>query len=219
MKPDPHTADGCSRCGTCCQKGGPALHREDRHLVESGRIHTRDLYTIRRGEPVHDPIRGCLLPTRREIIKIKGQGGRWTCRCFDPAARTCRIYEERPLECRLLACWNTRPIERAYARGRLARRDLVGGVAGLWDVVAEHERRCDHYRLRRLLAPWPEASAVRRRGEAAEIVRYDSELRVRAVARIGIEEEMLDFLFGRPLCRTLRPLHGGPNPPTDPAGL
>ncbi len=219
MTPDPHAGDGCTRCGTCCRKGGPALHREDRHLVESGLIHTRDLYTLRRGELVHDPIQGRLLPARREIIKIKGQSGRWTCRCYDPAARTCRIYAERPLECRLLACWNTRPIERAYARGRLARRDLVGGIAGLWEVVTEHERRCDHYRLRRLLAPVPVKTAAQRQREAAEIVRYDALLRRRVVAGIGIEEEMLDFLFGRPLSRTLRYLHAGLKPLSAPPGL
>ncbi len=186
--------------------------------MESGLIHTRDLYTIRRGELVHDPIQGRVVTARREIIKIKGRGGRWTCICFDPAAGTCRIYTERPLECRLLACWNTRPIERAYTRGRLVRRDLVGSIAGLWEAVAEHERRCDVYRLRRLLAPAPAAAAARRLHTAAEIVHYDAELRRRVVARTGLEEEMLDFLFGRPLSRVLRSLQAGLNPSMAPAG-
>jgi hypothetical protein len=32
------TDTACRRCGTCCRKGGPALHREDRHLVVDGLI-------------------------------------------------------------------------------------------------------------------------------------------------------------------------------------
>jgi Fe-S-cluster containining protein len=218
MKTDLNPDAGCARCGTCCRKGGPALHREDRHLVESGVLHTRDLTTIRRGEWVHDPIQNRLLPARREIIKIKGQGGRWTCRCFDPATRSCRIYEERPLECRLLACWNTERIECAYARGRLVRRDLVGGIAGLWELVAAHEQRCDHRGLQRLLAPRPASSAARRRREAAEIINYDAALRREVVARTGIEAEMLEFLFGRPLSRVVHPPRGRAMPSTDPAG-
>ncbi len=198
--------DGCIRCGACCRSGGPALHREDRRLVETGLIHTRDLYTLRRGEMAYDQIRRVVVPVRREIIKIKGQGATWTCRFFDAAAATCGIYAERPLECRLLECWNTARIERAYARGRLARRDLLAGIQGLWPVVEEHERRCDHRRIRKLLAPGRGAGAVRRRHELTEILHYDGELRARVLARIGLEAEMLDFLFGRPLPKTLRAL-------------
>ena len=26
----------CQQCGTCCTSGGPALHKEDKHLVVDG---------------------------------------------------------------------------------------------------------------------------------------------------------------------------------------
>ncbi len=201
--------DGCTRCGACCRSGGPALHREDRPLVETGLIHTRDLYTIRRGEMAHDQIRGIVVPTREDIIKIKGQGATWVCRFFDPDVCTCRIYAERPLECRLLECWNTDRIERVYAQGRLTRRDLLAGIQGLWPVVEEHQRRCDYRRIRKLLAPGPIKSAERRRRELAELIRYDGELRAQVLARIGLEAGMLDFLFGRPLPATLHTLQAG----------
>lgn len=196
--------NACTRCGACCRAGGPALHREDRHLVETGLIHTRDLYTIRRGEMAHDQIRNIVVPTRSEIIKIKGQGGTWMCRLFDPAARACRIYEERPLECRLLECWDPDKIARAYARGRLSRRDLIGEIRGVWPVVQEHQRRCDYRRVLKLLAPGPDGRVDRRRRELTAMIRYDEQLRARVIARIGLEAEMLDFLFGRPLPATLR---------------
>jgi Fe-S-cluster containining protein len=48
----------CRRCGTCCEKGGPSLHREDRPLVDNGQIPVRHLFTIRRGELAQDNIKG-----------------------------------------------------------------------------------------------------------------------------------------------------------------
>ena len=51
------TAGECRRCGTCCEKGGPALHGEDRPLVDRGQVPARCLFTIRAGEPVRDDMR------------------------------------------------------------------------------------------------------------------------------------------------------------------
>lgn len=47
----------CRRCGTCCEKGGPALHTDDRMLIENGHIPARYLFTIREGEPVVDNVK------------------------------------------------------------------------------------------------------------------------------------------------------------------
>lgn len=195
---------GCRRCGACCRKGGPALHREDRSLVETGAIPLVGLFTIRRGEPVEDPIAGRRIEAPAEIIKIKGCDGTWSCRYWDGRRRRCRIYADRPLECRLLECWNTAPFERAYAQGRLTRRELLSGIAGLWDLVAEHERRCGIAAAMRLLAAGAPGGPEGR--ELARRVAYDRELRRLAVARGGIAPETTDFLFGRPLEKLLAPL-------------
>lgn len=206
MKTSPAPLPSCSRCGTCCRKGGPALHREDRHLVEQGLIHTRHLYTIRRGEWAHDPITGVLTPASGDIIKIKGGSGTWACRFLDDAPRTCRIYADRPLECRTLTCWNTAGIEQVYAIGRLTRADLISGIAGLWELVGEHQERCDVERIRRLRMPADGPRAGRLAQELAEIIRYDTELRTLVVSHAGLEAGMTDFLFGRPLQQVLRAL-------------
>jgi len=182
------------------------LHREDRHLVEQGLIHTRHLYTIRRGEWVHDPITGALVQAAGDIIKIKGGSGIWACRFLDDGSQGCRIYADRPLECRTLTCWNTAGIERVYAIDRLTRKDLISGIAGLWELVIEHQERCDVERLRRLRMPADGPGAVRRARELAEIIRYDTELRNLVVSRAGLEAGMTDFLFGRPLQQVLRAL-------------
>jgi len=204
MKTSPSSRPPCSRCGTCCRKGGPALHREDRHLVEQGLIHTRHLYTIRRGEWAHDPITGALAPASGDIIKIKGGSGTRACRFFDDGPLACRIYADRPLECRTLTCWNTTAIERVYAIGRLSRKDLISGIAGLWELVAEHQERCDVERICRLYLPADEPRAGRRERELTEMIRYDTELRSLVVSRAGLEAGMTDFLFGRPLQLVLR---------------
>ena len=54
----------CVRCGTCCGKGGPAFHHEDKMLIEQGIILSKHLYTIRAGEPVYDNVTNYKLECR-----------------------------------------------------------------------------------------------------------------------------------------------------------
>ncbi|MGD9193367.1 MAG: hypothetical protein PVH58_15695, partial [Desulfobacterales bacterium] len=61
----------CMRCGTCCEKGGPSFHHDDRMLIEKGIILSKNLYTIRRGELAYDNVQGCLRAVESDIIKIK----------------------------------------------------------------------------------------------------------------------------------------------------
>jgi Fe-S-cluster containining protein len=203
MKPDP-TIQGCSRCGTCCRKGGPALHLEDRPLVEQGFIHTRFLYSIRRGEPARDPVRDRLVRVDGDIIKIKGGTDNWACCFLEADANRCRIYERRPLECRELKCWDPARLERIYERGRLSRRDLLAGIDGLWELIEDHERRCDYDRIRDWLQglAGPGADENRRRLEEARS--YDADVRRLLISRGGLEPGMLDFLLGRPVEQVVR---------------
>lgn len=211
MKPI-HATQRCSKCGTCCRNGGPSLHLEDRSLVEQGFIHTRHLYTIRRGEPARDPIRGGLVCIDSDIIKIKGSGGSWTCCFFDEDSNRCRIYDRRPLECRELACWDTSRIEQVYDRRRLSRSDLLAGIQGLWELIADHEQRCSHEQIQIWLKAKTGPDAETARIRLAEISAYDAEIRRRMVSHGRLEAAMLDFLLGRPVEQALRigyPAAGG----------
>ena len=118
----------CIRCGTCCEKGGPSLHLADKKLIENGTILLKCLYTIRKGELSYDNIKGYLVPAATDIIKIKGQKGSWTCFFYNPSENSCQIYASRPLECRVLKCWDTREIKKIYSQNRLTRQDLIAGV-------------------------------------------------------------------------------------------
>jgi len=205
----------CQRCGTCCRNGGPALHLADRRLVEQGLIHTRHLYTIRRGERAQDPIRGGLVRVGVDIIKIKGSGGSWACCFLDIDSNQCRIYENRPLECRELACWDTSRLEQMYERDRLSRRDLLAGMDGLWELIVHHERRCDYDLIfsRRRDMTSPEAETARL--HVAEIIAFDAEIRGLMISRGRLEPGMLDFLLGRPVEQVLRIGHAGDARPSN----
>ena len=194
----------CQRCGTCCKKGGPSLHREDRSLVENGRIPARCLFTIRRGERVRDNVKGTRVSLSEEIIKIKGLAAGWTCLFYDQATRGCAIYDHRPLECRALNCRDTRRIEAVYETTRLTRQDLISGINGLWDLIEDHEQRCGYAGLRARVAEGTCEGRLKQEKAILEILRFDAHIRQLAVEKGGLESRMLDFLFGRPLADTIK---------------
>ena len=193
----------CTRCGTCCEKGGPCFHQEDRMLLEKGVIPSKYLYTIRKGELARDNVKGCLTPVDSDIIKIKGKEDSWTCIFFDEIKKGCTIYDDRPLECKALKCWDTRELEQIYANTRLTRQDLVSEVKGLWSLIKDHQARCDYTKIQRLIKDLTGGKRNYARRKLLEIIRFDAEIRKLVVSRGGLDAEMLDFLFGRPLTKTL----------------
>lgn len=197
------TIPECIRCGTCCEKGGPGFHIEDRMLIDKGVIPSRYLYTIREGELARDNVKGCLMPVESDIIKIKSKKDTWTCIFFDEVEKGCTIYDDRPLECRKLKCWDTRELEQIYAIARLTRKDLIANVQGLWDLIEDHQTRCDYKKIQDLIMGLTGVKRNRARRKLLEIIRYDAEIRNLVISRGGLDADMLDFLFGRPLTRTL----------------
>ncbi len=194
----------CTRCGTCCEKGGPSFHIQDGNLIEDGTIHTRYLYTIRKGEFVHDNVQGQLKPANSDIIKIKGKSPSWECVFFQKRDKSCSIYDHRPLECRLLKCWDTRDIEAVYEKDRLTRRDILAGIEGLWELVADHEKQCAHDAINRAIRDLHGAFDKQAREAIAGAIQYDSAIRELVLENGNVAPDMIDFLFGRPLTVTLK---------------
>jgi Fe-S-cluster containining protein len=196
----------CRRCGTCCQKGGPALHIADQSLVESGKIALKQLLTIRQGEPAYDNVSGTIAPAVTDIIKVNTCPNNFSqCVFYEPQRKQCRIYENRPIECQALNCRYTRKIERIYSTQRLTRRHLLSKVEGLWDLVRDHQERCDYgfiaeLALRIRQGRKPEQA----RQQLLELIHYDEALRKTTVAHAGRTSEMLEFLFGRSLFFTVQ---------------
>jgi Fe-S-cluster containining protein len=204
----PDTAEHCRRCGTCCLKGGPVLHRDDLVRVRQGHLPLKDLVTICPGEPVHDNVRGRIRQTDRDLIKIKSQSGSSACRYYNAVKGACTIYNQRPLQCRVLKCWDTNAIEALYDRDPLTRKDLLGDIPGLWDLVDAHRRRCDHQANVRHAELIHAAAEGWQAAEAAllESMRYDQSLRDLIHAQGRPDPALLPFLLGRPLLQRLVPL-------------
>ena len=193
----------CDRCGTCCRKGGPSFHQADKELIAKGTIPLSQLYTIREGELAYDNVKQALRPVDSDIIKIKGKNDSWICWFFDEPDNRCTIYESRPQECRVLQCWDTREIERVYAENRLTRKDLIADIEGLWGLVHDHQQRCDYHKIANLVKAMDRGKPGHAQKKIAEIIQYDIEIRNLVTEKGGLEPDMLDFLFGRPLTETI----------------
>jgi Fe-S-cluster containining protein len=194
----------CRRCGTCCKKGGPSFHQEDKALIEKGVIPSKYLYTIRKGEVAYNNVKQCLEAVKSDVIKIKGKGESWTCIFFDEKQNECTIYEDRPVECRALKCWDTKALEDLYDRKRLKREDLIADIEGLWDLIKDHQVRCNYETIQKLVKAVNSGGGDEARQKLSEIIQFDIEIRKLVVSRGGLDMEMLDFLFGRPLKQTLK---------------
>jgi Fe-S-cluster containining protein len=131
----------CRQCGTCCLKGGPALHVEDLESIRNGKLPVNRLITIRKGELAHDPLVGRVQAVAYELVKICGTGRDW--RCFYYAAvKGCTIYTSRPSACRVLKCWDSDEILALIGKDILTRLDILEVGDPLRLLVEEHERRC-----------------------------------------------------------------------------
>jgi Fe-S-cluster containining protein len=205
MRATPSIPEQCRRCGTCCLKGGPVLHRADLSRIRQGHIPLRDLITICPGEAVHDNVEDRIRHTESDLIKIQPKSGASACLYYNAATRRCTIYDRRPIQCRILKCWDTAAIEAQYGQDHLTRKDLLGEIPGLWDLVDTHMRRCDHHANVRRAKQIHDAAPGWEAAEAAllESMRFDQSLRDLIHAQGRPDPALLPFLLGRPLTQRL----------------
>ena len=188
----------CQRCGTCCKKGGPALHVGDKQIIDRGGIPLASLYTIRKGELARDNVSDRLIRLGAEIIKIKSRPDAAVCMFFNDADMSCSIYDNRPVECRTLECWNTAKLAVMYTENRLTRALVLEKVSWLKDLVTTHETECGLDRIQDLVSD-REAGDADAGSALTEMINYDFHLRNIVTEKGKISFDMLDFLFGRPL--------------------
>ncbi|WP_432735157.1 YkgJ family cysteine cluster protein [Maridesulfovibrio sp. FT414] len=192
----------CKQCGTCCRKGGPALHTQDLGLLrESEGLDLTDIVTLRKGELVFDQPENAVAPLKEEILKVKGAGGSWTCKFLAVSSQVCRIYKNRPLECQTLFCGDPDPLLKIYDKDRLTRRDILPEGHPVLELIEEHDRRCSPKKLASLatevVADWNGKEDLR--ADLREMMIYDKSVRDLVVEKAGLPEEAMDFFFGRPL--------------------
>lgn len=193
----------CRRCGTCCNKGGPALHKEDLSLIDKGLLPLKRLITIRRGELVQKLDDQEPRAAQCELIKIAGTGRDWQCFFYSEDEKGCLIYHDRPLSCREMKCWDTAAVEELIEEDTLSRFDIVGKDEPIFVYIEEHEAKCPTPDMEGL----KEAVLAKTRVdvEALEIM-VNEDIRLRSAAvqdlDISLAEEL--FYFGRPVFQQLQ---------------
>jgi Fe-S-cluster containining protein len=194
----------CRRCGTCCLKGGPVLHHEDKRILRSGHAGYEHLMTIRKGETAYNPVSGRLECVPNEIVKVADTGEDQSCCFYRGKDALCGIYEQRFLECRLLKCWDTSEIERIIGRGTIVRSDVINANDPIMGIIAEHERECPAYEMESLVAALPSGKDRKKIFDSLNLLmRRDMELRSYAVSEMGLRAEYELFIFGRPMHKLL----------------
>jgi Fe-S-cluster containining protein len=194
----------CRRCGTCCAKGGPALHAADLPLIHAHRLAFTDLITIRQGEPVFSPLVNGIEPSHTELIKVAGTNDSWTCRFFSRAENSCGIYAHRPQECGLLKCWDPSALTSVIYQECLTRQDILPKDEEFTALIAIQEEHCSFARIDRLaLDLTTEGEKQETLTELTRIITLDLKIRQRAMETrgLGLAEELL--YFGRPLFKSL----------------
>ncbi len=195
----------CLRCGECCRLGSPSLHLEDVDLLARGLISFRQIYTLRRGEPVRLNIEAKLSTLPSELIKFKEDQEKGYCRFYSENQNSCGIYENRPLQCRFQQCWNPEALEKLWQEQKLTRRDILENDQDLMELLELHDERCDPERLNHLFIQLHNTRDMTVLDQVLEMLRQDVAIRSLATTKLNRDEEELDFLLGRPLAEILRP--------------
>ncbi|MEW6220871.1 MAG: YkgJ family cysteine cluster protein [Thermodesulfobacteriota bacterium] len=198
----PPSADtGCQRCGTCCRKGGPTLHRQDRPILLAGHIRYDHLVTVRAGEPAIDPTSNRSAPVAREFVRLSGRGPDWACPFLTDPGAVCSIYEVRPLECRLLECWAPEQMTAVMGQDTLTRADLINPADPILDLIQAHDQACPAGRVV-FLAAQAQAGGVDAAAALEELgllASRDLAFRQEAAAQFDLSVGRELFVFGRPL--------------------
>ncbi len=192
----------CERCGTCCKKGGPGLHDVDIRIITEKVVNPENLYTIRRGELIRDNINGGLVYTDTEIVKVRSEKNSSTCVYFDDAGNACRIYENRPAQCRAMKCRDIEDITDMHLKNRLSRADLFGNVGWLMEMIDAHEARCSYRDVHGLIERRKEGDISAARA-LSEMIAYDQAVRDIVHEKKAMDEGVQDLAFGLPLARVL----------------
>ena len=194
----------CVRCGECCRGGSPSLHMEDLSLWSQGLLSPQELYTLRRGEPVNLNVEGRLGSLPEEMVKIRQRPETGHCIFYEEEEKACRIYDHRPLQCRIQACWEPGPYEELWRAGKLSRRDLVRDDEEMLELIRAHDERCSAEKLGAAFGEWYESGSEAAIRQILDQLRYDTALRSLVQERLGLGEQELEFYFGRPLIQIVR---------------
>lgn len=195
----------CRGCGSCCNEGGPALHRPDLETVRSGKIPLSALITLRKGELARNPLSGVPTAITTELVKLKGVGRDWSCCYFDRNEKRCTVYDYRPQACSVLKCWEPAALLAMIEKDTLTRLDILPADDPIRNRIHEHDRLFPCPDMTGLLAKVPKISATTKQ-VLQKLVNEDLRFRVRVVKEFELQLSDELFYFGRPVFQLLQPL-------------
>ncbi len=193
----------CVQCGACCQQGSPTLKLDDLEILREEKIPWDQLITLRAGEAVHSSITQQAFYLPNERIKIREVPGTKQCVFYDEANQACRIYAERPMQCRAQACWNPQRAVALSDEADLNRSDIFANVEVLMELLEEHNRRCSFGRLQEVFETL-KASEGTEVDEVIELLSYDDHYRQFVAEKLNLPEDTLDLVFGRSLASQVK---------------
>jgi Fe-S-cluster containining protein len=161
------------------------------------------VYTLRKGEVVRN-IDDTLIILEQEMIKIKGEGEAWSCMFFDDDDKGCRIYQDRPVECRALKCWDTQDLMEVMATPCLQREDLIDRRDGILKIIGAHEQKCAYETLESAMKGLQKPDSDKAMEKVLDLLQYDYHIRPFLTEKFNVDPNAMDFFFGRPLTTTIR---------------
>ena len=191
----------CVRCGECCELSSPTLLAPDLALFQQEILTWDEVYTLRPGEQVASR-EGKASTLAEERLKIREVPGSRQCWFYQAATNRCRIYEDRPEQCRRQECWGEEAPALETAE-LLSRETLLAGVPEIWDLITAHQERCGLRRVLQALKDLetePEAA-----GEVLfDALHFDHYLRQMLQEEWELSAAATEFILGRPLTQFLR---------------
>ena len=194
----------CVRCGECCLHGSPSLHLEDAELVIQGILSPQDLYTLRKGERAKLNAEGKLVMLQKEAIKIREKPENGQCIFYLETERECAIYQNRPLQCKLQACWDPESLKELLHKEKLSRRYLLKDDEAKLKLIDVHDERCGAEELDTAFSTIDQGGDETALDRILEILRYDTTFRAVLTEKGGFRVEELDFFFGRSILEIVR---------------
>lgn len=193
----------CLRCGECCEKSSPTLLLADLPLIKKEVLTWNEVYTLPKGD-LATSREGKPQPLKEERLKVREVPGSRQCWFYQAAQQKCRIYEERPEQCRRQQCWGEPPPEPG-PEDFLNRGHLFGQVPEIWDLIAAHQERCDRVKVREALERL--AQGEEESGDVLfEALHFDHHLRQMLLKEWELSSAATEMLLGRSLADFLRDL-------------
>ena len=193
----------CVRCGECCEKSSPTLLMTDLPLIHQEVLTWNEVYALPQGD-LATSREGTPTALKEERLKVREVPGSRQCWFYQAAQQKCRIYEQRPEQCRRQQCWGEAPPE-PDSTDFLNRGHLFRQVPEIWDLIATHQERCDRMKVREALARL--AQGEEEAGDLLfEALHFDHHLRQMLLQDWELNTAATEMLLGRSLTDFLRDL-------------